>query len=329
MRYRQTEKMEIIKLVEESALGVRRTLKSLEVSRSTFYQWYAGYQEAGYDGLSRRKSPQKAFWNAVPEAVRHRVIELALAYPERSCREIAWMMVDQERYFVSESSVYRILKVNHLIKVPEYRVVEAYNRFPNPTEDIHQLWQTDFTYFKIVHWGWFYLATVIDDFSRYIIAWKLCSDMTWGSVKAVLQEAIDTTGVGHVPVIHRPRLLTDNGSCYLSGDLAEYLRDQGITHTRGRPYHPMTQGKIERYHRSLKSVINLQPYYSPDELENEVARFVAYYNEYRYHESLKNLTPADVFFGRDKKILAKREKTRKRTLKERRRTYFNRRIQTI
>lgn len=158
----------------------------------------------------------------------------------------------------------------------------------------------------------------MDDYSRYIIAWKLVASMSAEDVKKTLDLAIARTGVNRVVVHHRPRLLSDNGPCYLSGELREYLEKQGLGHTRSAPYHPMTQGKIERYHRSLKNLINLQNYYLPGELEIEIERFVEYYNHQRYHESLNNLTPADVYTGREKKILEKREVIKNQTLRLRR-----------
>ena len=107
---------------------------------------------------------------------------------------------------------------------------------------------------------------------------------------AVLTRA--KTGVDRVRVVHRPRLLSDNGPCYVSGELADYLETHRIAHTRGAPYHPMTQGKIERYHRSMKNVVRLEKYHSPWELERAVARFVDDYNHRRLHEALDNVTPA-------------------------------------
>ena len=117
-----------------------------------------------------------------------------------------------------------------------------------------------------------------------------------------------------VRVVHRPRLLSDNGPCYVSGELADYLETHKIAHTRGAPYHPMTQGKIERYHRSMKNVVRLEKYYSPWELERAIARFVDHYNHRRLHEALDNVTPADVYEGRRPAILARREQIKRRTL---------------
>jgi transposase InsO family protein len=139
--------------------------------------------------------------------------------------------------------------------------------------------------------------------------------MTADDVKQTLDDALVKTGINLVKVVHRPRLLSDNGPCYLSDNLRQYLGHHGIEHTRSAPYHPMTQGKIERYHRSMKNIIKLQNYYLPSELEYEIKQFVEYYNNERYHESINNLTPADVYNGNDRKILTRRNKIKRETLK--------------
>lgn len=176
---------------------------------------------------------------------------------------------------------------------------------------------------KVVQWGWYYLSTVMDDFSRYIITWELCQNATAEAVKSLVERAITITGVKHVAIVNRPRLLSDNGSCYIARDLAEYLEGQGIKHVRSKPYHPQTQGKIERYHRSLKNIIELDNYWQPGELEDQISAFVDYYNNRRYHEALNNLTPADVYFGRGQEILERRERIKKRTMRKRRSEYSN------
>ena len=134
-----------------------------------------------------------------------------------------------------------------------------------------------------------------------------------------LDLAIDKTGISGVKIKHRPRLLSDNGPCYLAGDLADYLNRHGINHTRGRPYHPMTQGKIERYHRAMKNVINLEHYYLPWQLMYQIGEFVQHDNHWRVHESLDNLIPADIYFGRASQIVKARNLVKERTMRNRRR----------
>jgi transposase InsO family protein len=326
MRHSPPEKLEIIRVVEDSELSVRQTLKELGIHRSTFYSWYRRFLEDGVEGLGSQKPKARSFWNKIPEEVKEQVVETALDQTNLSPRELACRITDMNEYFISESSVYRILKAHDLITSPAYILMQAGDCFKNPTRRIHELWQTDFTYFRIIGWGWYYLSTVLDDFSRYIIAWKLTTSMTASDVKDTLDEAVSETGVDKIKVKHKPRLLSDNGPCYLSGELKSYLEKRGMTHTRGAPYHPMTQGKIERYHRSMKNVVKLQNYYFPWELEQELSRFVDYYNNDRYHEALNNVTPADVYFGRKREILTKRDQIKRKTLALRRKQNLKTRV---
>ena len=319
MRYSAAEKMEIIRLVEGSNLPVKRTLSELDVPRSSFYRWYRAYSAGGYEGLLPKPSQRRRFWNRIPEGERDRVVEVAIDKPELSPRELAWHITDTEGWFISESSVYRILKSYDLVTSPNYIVISAADEFRHKTRRVHELWQTDFTWLKVTGWGWYFLSTILDDYSRYIISWRLSTTMAASDVKQTLDRAVEKTGVTDVRLRHRPRLLSDNGPAYVSKELREYLTENDILHTRGQPYHPQTQGKIERYHRTMKNLVTLQNYYAPWELEHEIGRFVRWYNTERYHESLDNLTPEDVYRGRDREILTARELLKMQTLERRKR----------
>ena len=318
MKPSPSDRVEIIRLVEESHLPARRTLEILGIARSSFYRWYDRYQQGGPEALADRPSRPDRVWNRIPDEIRAQIIEMALDHPELSPRELAVRFTDEKRYFVSESSVYRLLKSQDLIPSPAYIVIKAADEFKEKTTAPNQLWQTDFTYLKITGWGWYYLSTVLDDFSRFIVAWKLCSTMKAQDVSDTLELALAKSGLDHVNVGHRPRLLSDNGSSYISADLAEWLEDKKIEHIRGAPYHPQTQGKIERWHQTLKNRVLLNNYYLPRELEAEIAAFVEDYNHQRLHESLNNLTPADVYFGRGQAILEERKRIKKLTIQNRR-----------
>jgi putative transposase len=318
MRLPASEKLEIIRLVEQSHLPVRRTLDKLGIRPATFYRWYDLYREGGPEALADKPSRPDRVWNRIPEEVRQRIVAMALDVPELSPRELATRFTDTEGYFVSESSVYRLLKAHDLITSPAFVVIKAADEFKDKTTAPNQLWQTDFTYLKVIGWGWFYLSTILDDFSRYIIAWKLCTTMKADDVTDTLQLALTASGCDGARVVHKPRLLSDNGASYISGDLADWLAENGMSHVRGAPCHPQTQGKIERWHQTLKNRILLENYYLPGDLEAHVGRFVEHYNHRRYHESLKNLTPADVYFGRGQTILLQRERIKRETIKQRR-----------
>ena len=318
MRYPASEKLEIIHLVEQSHLGVRRTLDKLGIPKTTFYRWYDRYLAVGEVGLEDRNSDPGRVWNRIPDDVRDEIIDLALEETELSPRELAVRFTDTKGYFVSEASVYRLLKSQDLITSPAFIVVKADDEFRDKTTAPNQLWQTDFTYLKVIGWGWFYLSTILDDYSRYIIAWKLCTNMKVEDVTDTLKLALQASGCDKAHVIHKPKLLSDNGSSYISGDLAEWLEGQKIDHVRGAPYHPQTQGKIERWHQTLKNRISLENYYLPGDLENQVGAFVVHYNNHRYHESLNNVTPADAYYGRATAIIERRKKIKKLTIKNRR-----------
>ena len=194
MRYPVSEKLEIIGLVERSHLSVRRTLSTLGVSRPTFYRWYARYQRFGNAGLEDRRSGPGRVWNRIPGSVREQVIELALERPQLSPRELAVAYTDERGYFISEASVYRLLKAQDLIATAAFRVMTAADEFQDKTTAPNQLWQTDFAYLKVIGWGWFYLSTILDDYSHYVIAWKLCTTMKASDVTDTLESALAAAG---------------------------------------------------------------------------------------------------------------------------------------
>ena len=284
MRYTKEEKLEIIRLVESSDLPLKRTVKELNVSKSTFYSWYNKFLEGGPDALEDKKC--RSTWNKIPESYRTKVIEVALDRSEDSPREVATFMTDNSGHFISESSVYRILKAVNLITSPNHILVKAANEFKDKTTRIHQMWQTDFTYFKVEGWGWFYLSSIMDDYSRFIIHHELCTTMKTPDVERNVEAALIKTGL---PEGRRPKILSDNGSCYISEDIKAFMKEKGITQVHGAPNHPQTQGKIERYHRSMKNVVKLHHYYSLSDLKKAIDEYIEYYNNERYHESLNTL----------------------------------------
>ena len=318
MRYPASEKLEIIRLVEGAHLSARLTLAKLGIPAPRSTVGMIGICSVARLVCRINLPSQSTSGTAFLTRCSARSSSCALKETELSPRELAVTFTDQERYFVSESTVYRVLKAHDLITSPAFIVIKAASEFKDKTTAINQLWQTDFTYLKVLGWGWFYLSTILDDYSRYIISWKLCTNMRAEDVTDTLDLALQASGCDQVHVVHKPRLLSDNGSSYVSGDLAEWLQDKGMKHSRGAPYHPQTQGKIERWHQTLKNRILLENYFLPGDLEAQIEAFVDHYNHQRYHESLNNVTPADVYFGRDKAILKQRERIKRKTLEARR-----------
>lgn len=318
MRLTTSEKEEIIRLVDRSELGVNKTLRELGIHKSTFYKWYRAYLKKGADGLNTRRVSRQQ-WNTIPEEQKQLVVEVALEHPALSPRELAIKITDEQRVFISESSVYRILKARGLVTTPAHILLSASNEFKDKPCFVHELWQTDFTYFKVLGWGWYYLSTILDDYSRFIVHWELCKTMRAEDVQRTIERAMLKA---NLQPCQRPKLLSDNGSCYVAADLKTFLQNKGITPVHGKRCHPQTQGKIERYHRSMKNVVKLDHYYCPEELTEALSQFVHYYNHQRYHESLHNVTPADVYFGKREQILRRREKIKQQTLQQRRKRYL-------
>ena len=176
-------------------------------------------------------------------------------------------------------------------------------------------------------WGFYYMVTVMDDFSRFILSWKLQRDMTSDSFIEVIQDAVDLTGMADVPLDDRTRLLSDNGPGYVSRAFGDYLHLVGIRRILASPYHPQTNGKLERYHQSIKREVNQVPYDVPRNLEVAISDFVSYYNNRRYHKALGNVTPADVLHGRKDQIIKERKEVKTQTLQ--RRKHYNQQIRKL
>jgi transposase InsO family protein len=309
------EKSKILALVADSGLPRRKAIEHLRLPRSTYYRWLKRQREGS---LQDKKGGSAIPWNKLKPEEEAEIISRARSSPEISCRQLAWQVVDNDRWYVSESTVFRILKREGLIKPAEIVGFKAGKEYYRKTKRPNELWATDCSHIKVFDWGWYYLVTVMDDYSRFILAWELKSDMAAGSLIDVVQKAVDATGMTDIPVEDRTVLLSDNGAGYVSRQFGEYLRLVGVRHIVASPYHPQTNGKIERYHRSLKGEINQLPYDMPSELEKAIAAFIEYYNYQRYHEGLGDVTPHDVYTGMHLEILKKRKEAKGRTLQERR-----------
>ena len=302
-------KAEVIEKVQSSSLPASKVLIELGVSRSTYYRWLE-------DKRSATPVTQRVPWNRLRSSEEETVLAAARASPEWSSRQVAAWITDNTEFSVSEASVYRLLKREGLIRrlvLPD----PAGDEYRFKTRRPHQLWATDASYFRVVGWGYYYMVTVMDDYSRFILAWRLQVDMTSPSLIDVVQDAVDLTGMTDVQVEDRTRLLSDNGSGYISKAFHEYVQLVGIRHIFAAPYHPQTNGKLERYHQTLKRSVNQVPYDVPKDLQSAIKEFVEFYNYRRYHKALKDITPSDMLAGRQDQILARRKEAKDRSLQRR------------
>lgn len=304
-------KAEIVALVSHSGLPCSRALAQLGLPRSTYYRWLKRLSEGR---LEDRQGGSPLPWNKISPEEEAGILAEARASPEVSCRQVALRITDSGRMYVSESTVYRVLKKAGLIKPAEIIGFKASKEYRRKTQRPNELWATDCCHLKVIDWGWYYLVTVMDDYSRFILGWDLKADMAGGSLSDVVQQAVDFTGMTDVPLEDRTVLLSDNGAGYISQQFNEYLRLVGIKHINAAPFHPQTNGKIERYHRTLKGDLNRVPYEMPSELKEAIRGFIEYYNYRRYHEGLGNVTPHDVYTGKHLEIFQRRKEVKSRTL---------------
>ena len=317
------EKAEVLTKVTSSPLPKRKTLRELGIPKSTYYRWL---RRKDHQGLEDHAGSGKPTWNRLTFQEVDYVVSAAREMPQLSCRQLAAWITDNQGFSVSESSVYRILRREGLVKSPEMQL-KAGKEYHRKTSGPHQMWATDASYFRVVGWGYYYLVTVMDDYSRFILAHRLQRDMTSDSFIEVVQEAVDRTGMDQVAVTDRTRLLSDNGPGYVSRAFRDYLGMGGIKHILATPFHPQTNGKLERYHRTLKLDVNQVPYELPTDLEAAIAAFVSYYNYRRYHKALGNVTPSDVLKGRREEILQRRKEVQVQTIEWRRR--YNRALREL
>ncbi len=302
------DKAIILTQVESQSRGKRQVLIALGISKSSYYRWRQGQPDSG-----NKRRP----WNRLTPDEDHRILAVARESPELSSRQLSAWITDNEGFAVSESTVYRILRREGLVKRQETQLTAA-KEYHTKTTRPHQMWATDASYFRVVGWGYYYLVTVMDDYSRFILAWKLQKDMSANSLIEVIQEAVDATGMTEVPVEDRTKLLSDNGAGYVSRAFRDYLNLVGIGHILTAPFHPQTNGKVERYQQSLKREVNQLPYEVPSQLDKAIADFVDYYNYRRYHKALGDVTPADVLYSRRKQILQSRKEVQIQTINRRR-----------
>ncbi len=272
-----TQKLEVLRAVAGSPLPLREALARLDMAPSTYYRWRQRFHRQGFEGL-RDASPHEGrgdrVWNELLEHERAEVLEVAHAHPEWSSCEISCFITDLGRFSVSELTVYRLLKRRGLVKPRDLKTFPASSEYSSKTRAPNELWQTDATYLCVKNSRWYHLVSVLDDFSRRILAWRLQPSMDAEAFAEVVEMACQETRVERVPPNNRPQVLSDRGAALLSRSFGQYLEAKGLGHILASAYHPQTNGKIERYHRSAKEQIKLVVWESPAEVEKEIEKSI-------------------------------------------------------
>lgn len=226
----EERKWEVIDVVRCSTLSKARTLEELGIPRSTYFRWQRRFRQRGEVGLVDRRPQPGTVWDRLTPQEEETILREALRQPELSSRELACWVTDHGGFSVSESSVYRLLKRHGLIRGVEVVGFPAGKECRMKTTRINEQWQSDASYFFVGSWGWYYLIPVLDDYSRFILAWDLKPDMTAPSISEVVQQAVERAGMEHVPIEDRTRFLIDRGPGFLARALEDYLRLLEIRH---------------------------------------------------------------------------------------------------
>jgi len=288
----------VLRVVEETVgrtgWGVRRILKRLGIPRSVFYEWRDRAAQKRLDDLV----PGGLCLSAVLPDEKEAVITYALAHPKEGYRRLAWMMVDADVAYLSPSSVYRILTDADLL----YRWKRSYRSGEKPEAPTqpNQRWHTDIMYLRVGD-VWYFLVTVLDGFSRYVVHWDLLTSMRAADVRLVIQHALEANGLKNVEIV------SDNGSQFTSADFKAQVRQFELQHIRIRTYHPESNGVLERFHRSTREALAEEDLRNLARARALIEEWIAHYNEHRLHAGLGYLPPAEYHNGKPEQRLRERQ----------------------
>lgn len=290
-----------------TGLPYRKLTKFADLSISKFSEW-----NRDHSGTKRnRKVPCS---NRIADTEKERVVDFKKANPTIGYRALCWMMVDRSIAFISPSSVLRILAEAGLNTKWTHTPGEPKKKGFDQPVAVHEQWHTDISY--VNYKGTFvYLIAVLDGFSRSILAWDIRTSMTDFDVSIVLFRACEKWIMG---TEFHPRVITDNGKQFFSKEYKMALRESGLTHTKTAPYHPQSNGKIERFHGTAKSeFLRIAPVYSLEHMKREFNQWVDHYNRVRLHSAIGYVAPYDVLEGRRDAILEERKRKLERARKTR------------
>lgn len=280
---------------QKTELPIKVFLLWLALSPAKFYDWKQRYGKTNeHNGQIPRD-----FW--LEEHERQAILGFHDQHPLEGYRRLAFMMLDQDVAAVSPSSVYRVLRAAGRLDRWNIKPSRKGKGFGQP-EAAHQHWHTDVAYVN-VGGTFYYLISVLDGYSRFLLHWELRQSMTEEDVEIVLQRALELFPEA------RPRLISDNGSAFIARDFKVFIREVGMTHVRTSPFYPQSNGKLERFHRTIKhdALRRFDPS-DPEQARRVIARFVEHYNGVRLHSAIGYVTPADMLAGREREIWAARDR---------------------
>jgi transposase InsO family protein len=280
---------------ERTGITIRRLIHWTEISCSKYYEWCRRYGKVNEHNAWVPRDSWLEAWE------KEAILEFYEEHAQEGYRRLTYMMMDANTVAVSPSSVYRVLR--------DAERLGRWNRKPSSKGDgfkqplrAHEHWHTDITYINICG-TFYYLCSVLDGYSRSIVHWEIRESMTEPDVEIILQRAREKYPEA------KPRLISDNGPQFIARDFKEFIRQAGMQHVRTSPYYPQSNGKIERWHQSLKrECIRPGTPLSLEEARRIVAAFVEYYNTERLHSAIGYIPPKAMLEGRQQEILAERER---------------------
>lgn len=271
-------------------------MRWLGIARSKFYHWRKRYGKSNEHNALIPRDHWMEPWE------REAILRFHDRYPLEGYRRLSFMMLDRKVVAVSPSTTYRVLKSAGRIQGWNQKPSKKGTGFVQPLRP-HEHWHVDVSYINIAG-TFFYLCSVLDGCSRFIVHYELRQSMTEADVEIVLQRAIEKFPQA------KPRIISDNGPQFIAKDFKEFVRLSGLTHVRTSPHYPQSNGKIERWHRSLKADC-IRPGTPLDlpQAQRLLAGFIEHYNTVRLHSAIGYLTPQDKLLGREKAIFATRDQT--------------------
>lgn len=279
----------------KTGLAIERLLEGLDLSAGKFYDWAQRYGRTN----QHNGSVPRDFW--LRDEEKRAILDFQELYPLEGYRRLTYMMIDADVVAVSPSSVYRVLREAGRLRQWSLRPSKKGTGFEQPLAP-HEHWHVDIAHIN-VHGTFYYLCAVLDGASRYLVAWSLRQSMTEAEVEILLQRAREKYPEA------RPRIISDNGPQFIARDFKEFIRISGMTHVRTSPYYPQSNGKLERWNKSIKSeCIRPGVPLSLDDAERLIAQYIQVYNEQRLHSAIGYVTPRDMLEGRQAEIHAMRDR---------------------